>query len=264
MEKKLLFVTNVLGFMTNAITNNLAKYDYTVEVIPPDMRKLEKLKELPSLVLIYLDGIDPDDSEMIQALVFIRDKVVAHDGDVMLFTAGNPDEIERFNSLCGEGVVSESFKRPINVKELAERLDYYSDLEQSEFRKKHILVIDDDVTMLTTIKGWLEGKYQVYVADGGMSGISLLARHSVDLILLDYEMPIVTGAKVLELIRSEAETADIPVIFLTSKSDKDTVMSVMALKPVKYLLKTSPKEDIVKEIDDFFMKEAAKKVYIKK
>ncbi|MBP5250633.1 MAG: response regulator, partial [Lachnospiraceae bacterium] len=115
-----------------------------------------------------------------------------------------------------------------------------------------------------TIKGWLEGKYQVYVADGGMSGISLLARHSVDLILLDYEMPIVTGAKVLELIRSEAETADIPVIFLTSKSDKDTVMSVMALKPVKYLLKTSPREDIVKEIDDFFMKEAAKKVYIKK
>ena len=68
---------------------------------------------------------------------------------------------------------------------------------------------------------------------------------------------VVSGAKVLEMIRSEASTSMIPVMFLTGKSDKETVMKVLALKPVKYLLKSMQPKDWVKEIDDFFAEQKA-------
>ena len=50
------------------------------------------------------------------------------------------------------------------------------------------------------------------------------------------------------------EFSNIPVIFLTSKSDKESVMRVMELKPEGYLLKTMPPEEIVRAVDDFFAK----------
>ena len=59
------------------------------------------------------------------------------------------------------------------------------------------------------------------------------------------------------MIRSEAEFADIPVIFLTSKGDKESVMKVMELKPDGYLLKTMPPEQIKKSVDDFFERRKA-------
>ncbi len=61
-----------------------------------------------------------------------------------------------------------------------------------------------------------------------------------------------TGTKVLEMMRSEPESADIPVIFLTGKADKETVMKVMSLKPQGYLLKSMKQADIVSAIDRYF------------
>ena len=77
------------------------------------------------------------------------------------------------------------------------------------------------------------------------------------MVLLDYEMPIVDGKQVLGMIRSETEFSDIPVIFLTSKGDKESVMQVMDLKPDGYLLKTMPPEQIKKSVDTFFEKKKA-------
>ena len=48
------------------------------------------------------------------------------------------------------------------------------------------------------------------------------------------------------------EFADIPVIFLTSKGDRESVMQVMMLKPDGYLLKTLPPEEIRQSVDNFF------------
>ena len=68
-------------------------------------------------------------------------------------------------------------------------------------------------------------------------------------------MPVVDGKQVLEMIRSEHEFADIPVIFLTSKGDRESVMKVMALKPEGYLLKTMEPAQIIKSVNDFFEKQ---------
>jgi len=73
-------------------------------------------------------------------------------------------------------------------------------------------------------------------------------------------MPVVDGAQVLQMIRSERDFADIPVIFLTSKNDKESVSNVVKLKVDGYLLKTMKPEEIVKQVDDFFMKQKSKMI----
>lgn len=118
--------------------------------------------------------------------------------------------------------------------------------------KKYILVVDDDATMLRTIKLWLSDRYNVYMANSGKNAMELLAKKKVDLILLDYAMPEVTGPEVLEMIRNTPDIKDIPVMFLTAKNDEESMNSAMDLKPEKYLFKTMPPDVLLSNIDEFF------------
>jgi DNA-binding NarL/FixJ family response regulator len=85
-----------------------------------------------------------------------------------------------------------------------------------------------------------------------MQAITYIANHTPDLILLDYDMPITPGPQVMEMIRSEHNAKEIPIIFLTGKSDKESVMRVMSLRPQGYLLKSLSKEEITEAVDNFF------------
>ena len=86
-----------------------------------------------------------------------------------------------------------------------------------------------------------------------MQAITYIANHKPDLILLDYDMPITPGPQVMEMIRSEFNSSEIPIIFLTGKSDRESIMRVMKLKPQGYLLKTMSRDDIMAAIDNFFI-----------
>lgn len=66
-------------------------------------------------------------------------------------------------------------------------------------------------------------------------------------------MPVCNGSQVLEMIRSEKGFADIPVIFLTGRVDKESVEKVLELKPQGYLSKALSPEQVKTEIDRFFL-----------
>ena len=65
-------------------------------------------------------------------------------------------------------------------------------------------------------------------------------------------MPVTDGPQVLEMLRSDSDTRDIPVIFLTGKSDKQSVMAVVALKPEGYFLKNIERNDLLGKLSEFF------------
>ena len=138
------------------------------------------------------------------------------------------------------------------MKAMIADMEKFRTTEEKRKTDKHILLIDDDLTYLKTVQNWLSSRYRVTIARSGMQAITYIANHTPDLILLDYEMPITSGPKVLEMIRSEHDTESIPIIFLTGRSDKGSVMSVMGLKPQGYLLKSMTKEQILETIDNFF------------
>lgn len=104
-------------------------------------------------------------------------------------------------------------------------------------QKKRILIVDDDPVMLRTVKRYLEENYIVATAPSGKFAIKFLEQKAADLVLLDYEMPEVSGPDVLKQIRDSETLKKIPVVFLTGVSDASKIQVVLSMNPNGYLLK---------------------------
>lgn len=150
--------------------------------------------------------------------------------------------------LSGKIVSEINHQNAMNV--VQEYLD--REKEEQQKRKHKILVVDDSEFMRCRIRQLLADRYDLLESDSSISAIKMIAVNRSDLVLLDYEMPICDGKQALEMIRSDKDIADIPVMFLTGRSDKESVKNVKALKPEGYLLKTMPDDFIKKTIEDFF------------
>lgn len=129
--------------------------------------------------------------------------------------------------------------------------------KNKQSKKNKVLVVDDSELMRQVIKDLLSKDYEVSLAKSGLSAIRCITLDRPDLVVLDYEMPVCDGSQILKMIRSEEEFADIPVIFLTSRVDKESVKKVVALKPAGYFSKSLELEDIKKGIDDYFKKKSS-------
>lgn len=110
-------------------------------------------------------------------------------------------------------------------------------LQAEAERRKHILVVDDDSSVLKLLKGYLTERYDVATAINGKIALKFLETKKTDMVLLDYEMPAENGAEVLVKIRANPATAKLPVVFLTGVTDKKKILEVLALKPQGYLTK---------------------------
>ena len=249
MDKRIVFVGDNKSFMVNSIVKELTERGFDVIQTDTTVDSLEKIEDRPSVFLLYID-------DMRDVLVYLNDKTV--EGEISLSVIGSKDDMDTLEEIIPGRRYAASFIRPINVKELATKMEQVLKDEDVRQQKKRILVVDDDGTMLRTIKSWLDEDYHVFMVNSGMAAITFLATNQVDLILLDYEMPITTGPQVLEMLRSEEKTAKIPVIFLTNKRDKESVMNVIDLKPEGYILKTRGKFALLTQLDEFFEKEKAK------
>lgn len=253
MEKRVLLIGGGKSFMVTSIEKELKEKGFNVIRANPDVTEVERIENKPPVYLIYVDDID----DMMEFFVYLRDRVVEEDLSVSII--GSHDEVEKIYTGASKDKIAAVFERPVNVKELGQKMIEVVEKEDQRLQKKRILVVDDDGVMLRTIKSWLSEKYQVFMVNSGMAAITFLAKNSVDLILLDYEMPVTTGPQVLEMLRSEPSTSELPVMFLTVKSDKESVMKVISLKPEKYLLKTMPPAELIANIDEFFEKQKAKR-----
>jgi len=93
--------------------------------------------------------------------------------------------------------------------------------------KKIILCIDDIKTNLFTLQSVLEDfaddLYDIHIADSALEGLNILRRKKVDLILLDIMMPNIDGFEAAKMIRSNKKTKKIPIIFVTAKTDDETI-----------------------------------------
>lgn len=147
-------------------------------------------------------------------------------------------------------------KLSINSQNAINAINEYLVKEKAEQanRKPKVLIVDDSEFMRSRIIKLLSGDYDLIEASSSLSAIQKITVNRPNLVLLDYEMPVCDGRQALEMIRSEKEIADIPVMFLTGRGDRDSIKKVVALKPEGYLLKTMPDDAIKKSIDDFFAK----------
>ena len=120
-----------------------------------------------------------------------------------------------------------------------------------------ILVVDDDDMNLKRAEFILKKdmkENKVLLADSGMKAIDTLQREKVDLVLLDFQMPVMNGLKTLELIRKREDLKDVAVIFLTAASDRDTVIKAGMMGVVDYIKKPFMPNDLIDRVSQALMK----------
>ncbi len=247
MKTKILMISRGSGFMIDALDNNLKQSGFKTVHADPTVKSIEKAKEDIDIVVLLADEYVFDAPD---ALVYLKD--LCEDEDLPVCLIGYGGEMDEIKLYIPERCVKSEFKRPFDAKRVTEDLLEIARVTEKKKLGKHILLVDDDLTFLKMIQGWLSEKYRITAVKSGMQAITYLANHNPDLILLDYDMPITPGPQVMEMIRSEFSAIEIPIIFLTGKSDKQSIVNVMRLKPQGYLLKTQSRDEIVTSIDEFF------------
>lgn len=114
-----------------------------------------------------------------------------------------------------------------------------------------ILVVDDDDMNLKMAEFILKKDMkdvEVLLAESGLKAIDALQREKVDLVLLDFQMPVMNGLKTLELIRKREDLKDVKVIFLTAASDRDTVMKAGMMGVDDYIKKPFMPKDLIDRV----------------
>lgn len=240
--------------MVDAITKNLAEGDLEVINCPPTIKDIKAHEDDTDIILIYLGSYIEKRAE---DMIYLKD--VCIEKEKIINVIGDKMEVQELKRLVPEGIITNYFSRPLDLKQMVSVLQEVASNADSISRRKSILLVDDDATFLKMVKDWLKDLYRVTIVSSGMQAITYIAKNTPDLILLDYEMPVTTGPKVLEMIRSESATASIPVIFLTGKDDKESVTSVLSLKPEGYILKSAGKEKLLEQIGAYFESKKVKK-----
>jgi diguanylate cyclase (GGDEF)-like protein len=109
-------------------------------------------------------------------------------------------------------------------------------------KSKTILVVDDTIANLDILVGLLS-EYDVIDTASGREALDIVKEEKVDLILLDIMMPDIDGYEVCQKLKSNANTKDIPVIFITAKTDEESIEKAYSIGGSDYVTKPfRPKE----------------------
>lgn len=218
---------------------------------PDDLKRFVNVQEKisASRVAIVVVGDDEDCrlfenvASSVEAKMFHRPLTSQRleEGLVKFLKEKYPEDTEVKRSVT----VTESELKTKDVMRVAEELlaqlakeEEREKKEQAEaVKRKHILVVDDDSSVLKLLKGYLTERYDVATAISGKIALKFLETKRTDLVLLDYEMPNENGAEVLAKIRENANTAGLPVVFLTGVTERKKILDVLAMKPQGYLTK---------------------------
>jgi CheY-like chemotaxis protein len=136
---------------------------------------------------------------------------------------------------------------------MADNLDLgiRNNLWRSMMSKKKVLIVDDEIHIVHVVAIKLRNNdYEVITADNGAEAFKLACSENPDIIVTDFQMPVMTGLELIEKIRQCDQTKDIPVIMLTARSfaiedqqKEDLQISQCLSKPF------SPKE-LLENIED--------------
>lgn len=121
--------------------------------------------------------------------------------------------------------------------------------EKTMDEKMRILAVDDNAVNLATIEQELQEVYEVIPVNSGRRALKLICQEKVDLILLDIQMPVMDGIETLKQIREQDNGITVPVIMLTAKHDKATVIEGAKLGIMDYIVKPFDGEDLRQRIE---------------
>ena len=109
-----------------------------------------------------------------------------------------------------------------------------------ETYKARLLLVDDEVRVLTMYQDYFSDEFQVDTASGGQEALNKISQNYYDLVLLDVAMPHMSGIDVLKHIKKDFPSLD--VIMFTMSSSVDDVVCAMKNGAIDYIEKHKPRE----------------------
>ncbi|WP_341661078.1 two-component system response regulator [Vibrio sp.] len=100
-----------------------------------------------------------------------------------------------------------------------------------------VLIVDDNAENRVLLSGLLKPHFRVFVSTGGKQALNICTKKQPDIVLLDVMMPEIDGYEVCEQLKNDPVTCDIPVIFLTAKSEIENEQRGFEVGGVDYIHK---------------------------
>lgn len=239
MKRSLVIFSNTTGFMVGTLMKNLRVQDITVECYPFHEDEVRQYADQGDVFLIYLDMKD-NISALKTTMLVIQDVVVRQDKIVL--AAGDEETLHFIRRYFPGERIRLEFHRPLELRKMTSMI--LSLFEDTIAERKSILLVDDDPVYLQMMRGCLSYTYNVIPVTSGAQALVYLMDHEVDLILLDYVMPVTSGPELFRMIRASQKMANTPIVFLTGQNDKRSIMEVMALHPDGYILKMTKLDEV--------------------
>ena len=128
-----------------------------------------------------------------------------------------------------------------------------------ENKRKNVIVVDDSLTNLNLARNALAMKYDVFTISSGKKLFQVLEKVSPDIILLDIEMPEMNGYEVIEKLKQNGSTANIPVVFLTAAMDPQSELKGLSLGAVDYITRPLSQQLLLKRVEIHLLAELQKR-----
>jgi PAS domain S-box-containing protein len=115
--------------------------------------------------------------------------------------------------------------------------------------QKTILIVDDTDTNIHILIELLDDKYDILASLNGHDAIEIINEEQIDLILLDIMMPEIDGYEVCKRLKENSKTKDIPIIFITAKTDEESIKKAYEVGGVDYITKPFKAIEVLSRIN---------------
>src|SRR3989338_614273 len=116
--------------------------------------------------------------------------------------------------------------------------------------KARVLIVDDDPTISGLVRQILkDAGFWTHHAKSADMAFSYLSNETVDLLLLDINLPGISGLKLLELLKREPKTASLPIIMMTMKSETESKVQSLKGGADEYIVKPFAAPELLARID---------------
>ena len=125
--------------------------------------------------------------------------------------------------------------------------------------RKKIIIVDDNASYLSVVRILLKSFYDVYPAPSAAKLFKIVEKFIPDLVLLDVNMPEMSGFEAIAILKENPRYKDIPVVFLTAKDDEESAVKGLDLGAADYVTKPFTGPLLLKRISNILLIEQLKR-----
>jgi DNA-binding response OmpR family regulator len=224
---------------------------WSVQIVQTIAAARSQLHRDPTRSILLTETVIEQTEAVLSLLVDINKQVPL----VPVIALTNPDRLDpivqhlgNWTSVC-----------PTKIANLMESIDRA--IADAESTQTHVLVVDDDLKILAILRALLlPWGFKITTLSDSRKFWEILPMCKPDLLILDVEMPIVSGLDLCQSIRDRAEYANLPIIFLTAHTEPELIQQVFAIGADDFVTKPVIGPEIIARITNLMERQQVQRL----